>query len=205
MKYGTHVVYKLTNTITGQIYIGETHDINERLTNHFSGAKGGHNSPLCDNIRQYGKESFIYEILEECEFDQREEAEEKWCNKLTEQHPELMLNRTPSGNMRGAKLSEETKKKISEASKGRIFTIETREKLRRSQPQAKAIKETTSGLVFVTKAAAEKYFKTPPGSIGYCCEFNAGNPNVSSLAKDRLNAKGLNFVYATDQEIKSIK
>ena len=61
MFYG--VVYKLTNTVNGKYYIGQTQNsVEKRFRDHMY-AK----SAIGDAIREYGKDKFTKEILAVCE------------------------------------------------------------------------------------------------------------------------------------------
>ncbi len=68
----THVVYQLTNTVTGEIYIGITvstgrayvRSLKERWKRHVSRAtRQTMEWNLCNSIRQYGERAFSREIL----------------------------------------------------------------------------------------------------------------------------------------------
>ena len=69
----THLVYQLTNTITGEIYIGITvvtgkaynRSLNERWKRHVSRAIHEDKCwSICESIREHGKEVFKKQILE---------------------------------------------------------------------------------------------------------------------------------------------
>ena len=63
--YDKFYTYKITNTINGKIYIGETHSIDTRFKRHINSAKHGSNSYIHRAIRKYGSEYFIVEQLGE--------------------------------------------------------------------------------------------------------------------------------------------
>lgn len=98
-------IYKITNTITGQFYIGKSVDINRRWIEHKTPKANGNDS-LHSDMQKYGLENFKFEIIEECE--------EKLLLKR-----ELHYIKTlkPFYNTVGNKLSPETKKKISASTK----------------------------------------------------------------------------------------
>ena len=64
------VVYKLTNTDNGKIYVGQTRFTVEKRFKEHARAE----SFIGDAIRKYGEEQFMIEVLETCET--REEAYE---------------------------------------------------------------------------------------------------------------------------------
>ena len=60
-------VYKITNTITGDFYIGSSKDIKRRWTSHkcLSMWKRYSNSRLYKDMVQYGRDNFTIEVIEE--------------------------------------------------------------------------------------------------------------------------------------------
>lgn len=62
MRYG--VIYKITNTITGKCYIGQTtRSVYKRFNDHYKERRGRH---ISSTIRKYGKENFSIEELISC-------------------------------------------------------------------------------------------------------------------------------------------
>ena len=58
-------IYKITNTITNEIYIGASKNIDSRLKQHKKGNSS--NEKLQNSIFSYGLHCFLFEILEECD------------------------------------------------------------------------------------------------------------------------------------------
>lgn len=62
-------IYMLTNTITGEKYIGQTKHLQKRLNGHKSDSQNpsshSYHYPLYESIRKYGWNKFTVEILEE--------------------------------------------------------------------------------------------------------------------------------------------
>lgn len=60
-------VYKITNIITGEFYIGSSKDIKRRWADHkcLSMWKQQPNSKLYKDMASYGKDKFIFEVIEE--------------------------------------------------------------------------------------------------------------------------------------------
>ena len=77
-------VYKITNTITGDFYIGSSKNIKRRWAEHKkpSAWKRFPNSPLYLDMRKYGIDKFEFEILEEVEEDSLKEMEQKFIETL---------------------------------------------------------------------------------------------------------------------------
>lgn len=59
-------IYRITNKVTGQNYIGQTIDINRRKRTHFSSLKNGHheNPKLQASWNKYGEENFEFKSWE---------------------------------------------------------------------------------------------------------------------------------------------
>ena len=60
-------VYKITNKVTGDFYIGSTNNFSRRFIQHrFNGSeKGTRKHKMYNDMRKYGIDSFEFEILEE--------------------------------------------------------------------------------------------------------------------------------------------
>lgn len=91
------------------------------------------NQVLYKTMRKYGIENFKFEIIEECELDELDEKENCYIEKYnTYIHAEKSngYNMTIGGeSTRGYKHSEETKRKMSEARKGKtLSTLENGKK-----------------------------------------------------------------------------
>ena len=63
-------IYKITNTINGKCYIGQSIDINDRWIKHrsrpFQINDVSYDTCFYRAIRKYGLENFVFEIVEEC-------------------------------------------------------------------------------------------------------------------------------------------
>ena len=77
-------VYKITNTVTGDFYIGSSKDVKRRWSEHKlpSRWKQCKNNQMYLDMRKYGIENFVFEILEEVEIDSLKEKEQEFIEKL---------------------------------------------------------------------------------------------------------------------------
>ena len=77
-------VYKITNTITKDFYIGSSKDVKQRLANHKcpSTWKNYPNKQLYQDMQKYGIDKFEFQILEEVESDFLKEKEQQFIEKL---------------------------------------------------------------------------------------------------------------------------
>lgn len=58
-------IYKITNTVNGKVYIGKSHNIEERFKQHIEGLNGkrNHNPHFQSVWNKYGKSNFKFEII----------------------------------------------------------------------------------------------------------------------------------------------
>ena len=77
-------VYKITNTVTGDFYIGSSKDVKYRWMQHKCPSKWKQhsNSPMYQDMIKYGLDKFAFEILAEVEEDSLKEAEQEFIEKL---------------------------------------------------------------------------------------------------------------------------
>ena len=85
-------VYKITNTATGDFYIGSSKDVKHRWREHkCPSALNKHpNNQMYHDIQKYGIEKFVFEILTEVEPEQLKEIEQQFIEKM---HPTYNSNR----------------------------------------------------------------------------------------------------------------
>ena len=79
-------IYKITNKITKQSYIGQSTNIKKRITNHCSVYNNPNDHcyeyPLYQDMRKYGIENFEFEIIEECQSELLNDREIYWIAKF---------------------------------------------------------------------------------------------------------------------------
>ena len=77
-------VYKITNTVTGDFYIGSSKDINRRLTAHKcpSTWKKCPNNPMYLDMRKYGVDKFVFQVIAEVEACSLKEKEQYFIETL---------------------------------------------------------------------------------------------------------------------------
>ena len=108
-----HLLYKITNIVNERFYVG-IHSTENRDDGYFGSGKR-----IKNEILKYGIQNFDKEII--AEFPNREElllAEMELVDEELLANPKcLNLNINNLNSRKGAKVSEETKKKLSEARK----------------------------------------------------------------------------------------
>lgn len=76
-------IYKITNQITGECYIGQAVSIQDRWKEHAKyglGIDTPDGNKLYKNMQQYGLQNFSWEVLEECNKTQLDEKEAYYIN-----------------------------------------------------------------------------------------------------------------------------
>jgi len=123
-------IYKITNKINGKSYIGKTVDLHKRIVTHLWRLENGtHPNPhLQRAFDKYGKNRFVFEVLERCREEDLSDKEMFFINKYNSFGNGYNLTAGGDGAA-GRKLKEETKTRISQANKGRKRTKEQREKI----------------------------------------------------------------------------
>lgn len=141
-------IYKITNTINGKVYIGQTVNYEKRKKNHKNYLLNNKhcNSHLQRAFNKYGLNSFKMELIQQCEIDELDDLEKFYIKKYDccdEKHGYNMMyggqkyrKFTPevrekmSRARKGKKLSEEHKRKISLANKNKVMSKEAIEKMK---------------------------------------------------------------------------
>ena len=137
-------IYKITNTVTGKQYVGQTTGVaRDRWKGHRSLKSGNGVSLIKQAVKKYGKDAFVFEVIDIAEtLAQLNHKEVFWITKLNTLSPSG-YNIDAGGNGVG-KVSDETKEKLRIANKlayandptlkerclrglvGRVLTIEER-------------------------------------------------------------------------------
>ena len=77
-------IYKITNTVTGDFYIGSSKDVKQRWASHKKPSrwKKCSNNPLYIDMQKYGLDKFDFQILEEVEIEKLKETEQQFIETL---------------------------------------------------------------------------------------------------------------------------
>jgi hypothetical protein len=98
------VVYKITNTVNGKIYVGITKQIIKRIGNHiyyFKNPDSNKNSYLYKALRKYGLENFAIEILEICNsLEELNNKEVYWISNFQSTNSIFGYNLDSGGNLK---------------------------------------------------------------------------------------------------------
>ena len=127
-------IYMIRCKINNKIYIGRSKNIKDRWKQH---KKELRNNKHCNkNIQKdwnkYGQDNFEFNIIVECEEDKLNELERKYINEY--KSCGFGYNMTFGKDENGAEIhTEETRKKIGEANKGKTRSEETKKKKRETK------------------------------------------------------------------------
>ena len=94
-------VYKITNKLNGDCYVGSSKDIGKRWKRHIylHEAKGKHHEYfLYRAMRKYGIENFEFEVLETCADSKKVVLEQKYYKNLNPRYNQIEPNENPTEN-----------------------------------------------------------------------------------------------------------
>lgn len=113
---GKSGIYKWTNKLTKDIYIGQSVDLAKRFKSYLNINYLNNRKTLVISraLIKFGYSNFTLEVLEYCDTVNLTEREQYYFDKLNPKYNTLKL----AGSSSGHQLSEETKEKISKSLKG---------------------------------------------------------------------------------------
>lgn len=167
-------IYKITNTVTGDFYIGQTIDFNTRIMAH----KRDPQPKMRDDVEKYGWDAFKFEILEECAREVLNDKENEYITKLDPAYNTIKIHNwthTPETceKIRQAKLgqthTEESCEKMSEKRLGVTLSDDHKEKCRQSslgnKSRSKAVICVETGKVYPNMKIAGAEIGIDPSAI----------------------------------------
>ncbi len=131
-------IYLIKNEVNGKVYIGNSTDIDRRWYNHKMELKNEkHHSPKLQRAyNKYGKDAFFYEVIQYCSKEDLISNEQYWIDKMDSFESgynctDNLINPSYNNKSRtGHVISEETRKKMSESQQKRPkMTEETKKKI----------------------------------------------------------------------------
>ena len=128
---GRSGIYRLNNLITNKSYIGSSISLSKRFSNYYSLAflnrkveKGS--SAIYSALLKYSYSNFGLDILEYCEISELIPKEQYYIDLFKPKYNILKV----AGSRLGTKHTEATKKLLSNAFRGRIFSEDSLDKMR---------------------------------------------------------------------------
>ena len=87
-------IYKITNTVTGDFYIGSSKDVKQRWAAHKCKSvwKRYSNNQLYKDMQKYGVDKFDFEIIAEVEEGSLKEAEQQFIETLKPTYNQMNAN-----------------------------------------------------------------------------------------------------------------
>ena len=128
-------IYKITSP-NNKIYIGQSVNVERRIFKYKKFKDCKNQFKLLNSFNKYGIENHIFEILEECNIELLNERERYYQDLYNVIKKGLNCRLTTTIDKSGF-LSQETKDKISKANKGRIYSIEVLENIRKLRKKFK--------------------------------------------------------------------
>lgn len=113
-------VYTITSIVNNKMYVGMTVNLNSRRISHWEALanKTHKNQHLQKAYDKYGKDSFVFEVIEECEEQFLCTMEHYWAVLLQVHDRKYGYNIRPTHPSGEPRHAEETKNKISKTKKG---------------------------------------------------------------------------------------
>lgn len=127
-------IYTITNLANGKIYVGRATNFMSRKSTHFSqlNSKTHGNEHLTRAYEKYGKENFSLELIDEYPLEFLDAMECYWINMLNTTNKDFGYNIRKPNPDGFSKLSEETKKKIGDAHRGKIVSEKAKKQMSES-------------------------------------------------------------------------
>lgn len=209
-------IYSIINKSNGKIYVGQTsRPFDERKSEHFNRLnRQVHSNPHLQSAwNKYGEDAFEFNILENCPKEDLGENEDWWITYFDSTNQSKGYNLQSGGvsdytvsdetrkkqseALKGYKHSEEFCKKISDARKGMVFS----ETHKRNMSKSKCKSLNNSGFYRVHKDKDSRYAQ----GFRYVYKWveNGKNKKITSVSLDKLKEKVLSqgLVWCRIEEI----
>ena len=81
-------IYKITNQLTGKVYVGQSQNVYEREIEHFTALRRGHHpNQVMQKDWNKNNRGFRFDVIELCPLSQLNEREKYWIDKLDSMSP----------------------------------------------------------------------------------------------------------------------
>lgn len=148
------IIYRIRNIRDGKIYVGQTKNLAQRKAGHLYSARKGVNRHLYRAIRDEGESFFLFEVVEEVEYEivanEREKYWISYYDSLNSEHGYNLTsggqglfvhreeNKTKMSPWLGKQLPDEMRKKIAKSQIGKKLSVEHKRKITESQTGEKS-------------------------------------------------------------------
>ena len=153
-------VYKITNNVTGDFYVGSSCNMQRRIYYHrLDLANNRHDNPHLQNAwNKYGEPIFEFTVLLLCDIAHKLYFEQAFLDLF---QPTYNIAISAVAFMQGRHHTEEAKQKMSEARKGRVVPGEIRLKMSQAQKGKQRTKESRLKMSRAKKGALSHNFGKP--------------------------------------------
>lgn len=124
-------IYKITNTINGKMYIGQSVDIEKRISSHFCN-RTTPTTNLHKDIKLYGSDNFVWSVICEVPKQTLDIYESNYIKYYNTIDDTFGYNKT-SGGVFGFLFNEEIKKEMSRKRKGAKLSTDACENIRKAK------------------------------------------------------------------------
>ena len=131
-------IYIIENLVNGHFYVGQANGLARRFNEHSSMLQRSKhdNIHLQRAYNKYGSEAFVMFMMQPCDETSLDRVEQEWVDLFWDDcktcyNMKTIANKPP--NRKGAKLTEEQRKKWSDAKKGKKFSEEHKRKISESR------------------------------------------------------------------------
>ena len=182
-------LYKITNTITGEYYIGKHKGFGQK---HYSGSEyWGSGVNIKKQIKELGKESFTYQVLVIGPEDYIYDLESKYVTKDLLREDKMCLNIITGGsNGSCLEVREETKQKLREARAKQILSSETYEQ----------VAKTMSTLIWMNDGV--KSYRVSPDKVAKAINDGLTNGRIKNYVDDKYRNSIKNKTMSQWQKVK---
>jgi group I intron endonuclease len=127
-------IYRIENTETRKVYIGQAGNLKKRYCDHVSALRrNNHDNKYLQNAwNKYTEETFVFSILEECAKEKLAQREQYWMDYYRCYERQYGYNINPSATenpMLGQTHTPEARAKMSAKAKGRVMSESNKEAL----------------------------------------------------------------------------
>ena len=163
-------IYKITNNITNEIYIGQSINCYKRFQIHKYNHKqpNKRNIPLYHAMNTYGFDNFIFDVIEVCEKSLLNERELFWINFYDSFNVGYNCQ---TGGICGYKIKEDSYKKTLDKKKNRIVSDKFKERISQLKSKRVVQLDFNGNKIKEWKSCVEagKSLKINNGHIGAVC------------------------------------